>query len=227
MIDVRAVTDPAGLGEVDALYGEVFGGSVNTRLLVALSANSGHVLGAFDGACLVGYGLSFLARDGDRLYQYSQTVAVVPHAQGRGVGRAVKRAQRAAALADGIDLVRWAFDPMHARNAHFNTDVLGVRIRRLQRDFYGEGTDRFVVDWDLRCTPGTVEWDVPVLEPGYATELGDAVAVAIPAEWHAEDAHLRTTTSAHCAEALERGLVGVSCRRRGDVAVYLFAPGSA
>ena len=23
--------------------------------------------------------------------------------------------------------VRWSFDPMHARNAHFNTDVLGGR----------------------------------------------------------------------------------------------------
>jgi predicted GNAT superfamily acetyltransferase len=165
-LTVAVLRSPEDCARCELIYREAFGlapddGSLNARLLIGLSRNSGMVIGAHAGGELVGFALSFLARnDGDgRLYQYSQTAAVRPGWQGRGVGRAMKFGQRSAALAAGIDLVRWTFDPLLAVNAHFNLDVLGAVATSLARDLYGpmaapddrgEPTDRFVVDWELR-----------------------------------------------------------------------------
>jgi predicted GNAT superfamily acetyltransferase len=53
----------------------------------------------------------------------------------------------------------WTFDPLVARNAHLNVNVLGVRVVEYARDMYGPnqmsrtdsviGSDRFVVAWEL------------------------------------------------------------------------------
>lgn len=254
MIAIRRISRPRELAEVDALYRGVFGiaaedNGLNVRLLVALSSNSGHVIGAYDGARLVGFGLSFLAHDrgAGRLYQYSQTVAVAPDAQGRQVGRAVKYGQRDAALADGVDLMRWAFDPMHARNAHFNLDVLGGRILSTRPDFYGsaaappdrgERTDRCLIDWELsapaRLTCPHV--DAAGLAPGQTVETGGAVLVGVPLHWRefrrevgaAAGADVRAATVEAIGKALAQGLVGVSCRRvDATTAAYVLVPGRA
>lgn len=247
-MQLRRITEPADLADVDALYRCVFQLSagdtgLNQRLLVGLIGNSGRLIGAYEAGRLVGFGLSFLARDrpSGRLYHYSQTVAVAPQVQGQGVGRAVKCAQRQAALDDGIDLMRWSFDPMHARNAHFNLDVLGARAHRLHRDLYGdaapgrdagERTDRLVVDWEL--TAPRPERPAPpdvVLAPGGSAQLGDIAAVAVPADWSgfraahgaSTAAQIREQTVAAMQHALSRGLVATSCRRTAaDTAVYLF-----
>lgn len=164
--EVRELRSPAECAQCEPLYREVFGlapgdGSVNGRLLVALGRNSGIVVGAYAEGFLVGFALSFLARDDEtgRLYQYSQTAAVAPRWQGRGIGRALKFGHRAASLDRGIGLVRWTFDPLRSANAHFNLDVLGAVVTGLTRDLYGatavpaergEPTDRFTVSWELR-----------------------------------------------------------------------------
>lgn len=247
-VQLRRITDPADLADVDALYRDVFhvaadDTGLNQRLLMGLIANSGHLIGAYEEAGLVGFGLSFLGRDraSGRLYHYSQTVAVAEKVQGRGVGRAVKCAQRQAALDDGVDLMRWSFDPMHARNAHFNLDVLGARAHRLHRDLYGdaapgrdagERTDRLVVDWELTA-PHPEDPPPPdlAMAPGSSTQHGGLVAVAMPADWtgyraaHGTSvaAKMREDTVAAIQDALGRGLVAYSCRRTSaDVAVYLF-----
>jgi predicted GNAT superfamily acetyltransferase len=53
----------------------------------------------------------------------------------------------------------WTFDPLVARNAHFNINRLGARIAEYVPNFYGANTgsvlhgglptDRFVTEWDL------------------------------------------------------------------------------
>ena len=251
-LTVHRVVDADELVAVDLLYRDVFGirpdqAGMNLRLLIALSANSGHVLGAYDHDRLVGFGLSFLARDrtAGRLYQYSQTVAVAADAQSRGVGRAVKQAQRSAALDDGIDLMRWTFDPMQARNAHFNLDVLGGRVRRVERDYYGahapgrdegERTDRGIVDWELAVPARAAQWPEHVdVRPGQGRRLGERVVVGVPADWSAHRhragrdgaAHLRAATVDLLAAALADGLVAASCRRIDESrAAYLLVPRS-
>jgi predicted GNAT superfamily acetyltransferase len=248
MMQIRRLTGVDQFAAVDALYREVFGitgddTGLNVRLLSALAANSAHVLGAYSGSRLVGFGVSFLARDPStgRLYQYSQTVAVAPDMQTKGVGRLVKSAQRDAALEDGIELLRWVFDPMYARNAHFNLDVLGGRVRRLHRDFYGpaapgrdrgERTDRLLVDWELWTSPSTPQAPLPELvpHPGHTCEFGDQLLIGIPADWHVyrtqvgpqAAAGLRASVVDALAKAFDRGLVATSCRRVDDTsAVYL------
>jgi predicted GNAT superfamily acetyltransferase len=54
--------------------------------------------------------------------------------------------------------VRWTYDPLLARNAHFNLQKLGAFADGFERDFYGEmddqlnrgdRSDRFTVRWEL------------------------------------------------------------------------------
>jgi predicted GNAT superfamily acetyltransferase len=81
---------------------------------------------------------------------------VLPEWQSRGVGFALKLAQRAWALDAGIPDVRWTFDPMILANARFNLTKLGAVGTRFLPNFYGpmtdelnrgERTDRFEVSW--------------------------------------------------------------------------------
>ncbi len=106
---------------------------------------------------LVGFVFGFLGqRDG--LHLHSHMLAVLEPWQARGVGFALKLAQRAAALDAGVLDMRWTFDPMLLRNARFNLVKLGTVGVRFLRDFYGamqdevnrgERSDRFEASWPL------------------------------------------------------------------------------
>jgi predicted GNAT superfamily acetyltransferase len=76
----------------------------------------------------------------------------------RGVGYAVKQAQRAWALERGARTLRWTFDPLVGRNARFNLVKLGATGMEYLVDFYGpmadgvndgDESDRLAVTWDL------------------------------------------------------------------------------
>lgn len=186
-IEVRELCRPEEFARCEALYREVFAlglgdGSINARLLVGLVRNSGIVVGAYNRGELVGFALSFLAYQSGsgRLYEYSQTAAVLPSWQGLGVGRALKFAQREAALDRQITLMRWTFDPVRSANAHFNLDVLGGVVTGLARDLYGasaapedrgQPTDRFIVEWELEGDRVTAR--LPRPPAGRASALGD------------------------------------------------------
>jgi predicted GNAT superfamily acetyltransferase len=127
-------------------------------------AFSGNVpYGAFDGDALVGYVLGWAGVDGEGLHLHSHQLATLPDRRHSGIGYALKLAQRAQALDQGIEVVRWTFDPLIARNAYFNLHKLGAVADRFERDFYGrmedeinrgERSDRFTVRWDLSRPPG-------------------------------------------------------------------------
>jgi predicted GNAT superfamily acetyltransferase len=242
------------LSACESLYISVMGlrpndGSINPRLLAALQANSGVVLGAYAGGELIGFAYSFLGREGAgaargsnaRLYQYSQLAVVSPQWQSKGVGRKLKYAQRARCLADGITVMRWAFDPVKTRNAYFNLNVLGGRVVKLIPSMYGDAgfggdtgdrTDRFIVEWDLGAVTDTggdrriersptrrAEDQVGRLTLGESRHGIDEVTVAIPAQWvryRAEHgptaaAELRGKLRDQFTKALDAGRVGVSC----------------
>ena len=85
--------------------------------------------------------------------------AVLDGYQDRGIGRRLKIFQRADALARGISLVEWTFDPLIAKNAYFNFMRLGAIARRYLPNAYGITTsplhsalptDRLVAEWHLR-----------------------------------------------------------------------------
>jgi predicted GNAT superfamily acetyltransferase len=53
------------------------------------------------------------------------------------VGAQLKWAQRARALSEGREFIKWTFEPVRARNAHFNLNRLGVVVRTYAVNFYG------------------------------------------------------------------------------------------
>lgn len=106
---------------------------------------------------LVGFVLGFLGWEGG-LHMHSHMLAVLPDWRARGVGNALKLAQRAACLDAGVDEARWTYDPLVVRNAWFNLVKLGTVATAFFPGFYGEMTDhinqgdrsdRFEVRWRL------------------------------------------------------------------------------
>jgi predicted GNAT superfamily acetyltransferase len=136
---------------------------VPREMLRALPESGNVPVGAFADGRMIGYVLGWAGIDpSDGLHVHSHMLAVRPGIRHAGVGYALKLAQRAQALEQGIRVVRWTFDPLVARNAYFNIAKLGAVCDRFERNFYGamndvlnrgERSDRFVVRWDLDREP--------------------------------------------------------------------------
>lgn len=118
--------------------------------------SGGQVLGAEHDGQLIGFALAYAARRSGVEYLHSHMVGVVPEYQDRGVGRLLKLAQREDAIARGINLIEWTFDPLQIKNAHFNLARLGAVIRHYIPNCYGRTssplhaglpTDRLVAEW--------------------------------------------------------------------------------
>jgi predicted GNAT superfamily acetyltransferase len=145
--------------------------SPRRHLIVARSAG-GWTLGAFAGERMVGFVLNQVAvrkssAGVEETIGYSHMMAVAKDYQNRGVGARLKWAQRARALSEGRRLIRWTWDPMQSRNAHFNINRLGVYVRRYAVNYYGTDystatgkfgethgldSDRLVGEWALDST---------------------------------------------------------------------------
>lgn len=129
------------------------------RMFAVASAVGGQVLGAWAGEQLIGYALAIPGLRDGRPYLHSHMLAVAPEYRNRGVGKMLKLAQREDALARGIELIEWTFDPLEVKNAFFNIEKLGAIVRRYTPDFYGASTsplhgnlptDRLHAEWRLR-----------------------------------------------------------------------------
>jgi len=216
------------------------------REVVRALGESGNMpWGAFEGSTLVGYVLGWAGVDAAGLHLHSHMLAVLPGRRHGGVGFALKLAQRAQALEQGITVVRWTFDPLVARNAYFNLQKLGAVVDRFERDFYGEMTDelnrgersdRFVVRWDLEREPGARDRDDG--EPAVLLrrssdgrpEVVDATAPAGLVEVPAEkiDPELSVVWRDAVADVAERlladGVHAIAFER--ERSAYLFAPES-
>jgi len=125
-----------------------------------ISVETGAILlGAFAGRTMVGYVYSFPALRNGVPCQHSHQLAVRAEFRRRGLGFALKRAQRREALRRGCRLVTWTYDPMKARNANLNLHALGAIGREYLDDFYGPTpalvlapglpTDRLLVEWRI------------------------------------------------------------------------------
>jgi predicted GNAT superfamily acetyltransferase len=127
-------------------------------LFVVAAHSGGQVLGAFDGDRLVGYTLAVVGLEDGVTYLHSHMTGVLQEYRDRGVGRMLKLFQRDEALLRNIRLIRWTFDPLELRNAHFNLNRLGAICRKYLPNLYGQTTsplhrglptDRLVVEWHL------------------------------------------------------------------------------
>ncbi|HSQ03261.1 MAG TPA: hypothetical protein VLN59_04455, partial [Burkholderiales bacterium] len=138
---------------------------VPLHIMLTIARNGGIVLGAFAQDRMVGFVLGFLGTSTRygveapatvKLKHCSHQLGVLPEWQSRGVGYALKVAQREAVLNQGVRLITWTYDPLESKNARLNIAKLGAVCNTYIRDYYGElrddlnrglATDRFQVDW--------------------------------------------------------------------------------
>ncbi len=132
--------------------------TVPDQMFVVARESGGQVLAAFDGEIPVGFALAFAGIHGTKAHLHSHMVGVLREYQDRGVGRLLKLAQRDDAMARGINMIEWTFDPLQLKNAHFNLARLGAIVRRYLPNVYGRTssplhaglpTDRLVAEWWL------------------------------------------------------------------------------
>ena len=160
--DLQTIEDYARVFELEKLVWALQTGddAVPVNFFAASVKRGAILIGAFDvSGALTGFVYSFPGLKGGRLVQWSHMLGVAPGFQGSGLGYRLKLAQRERAIAQGIDLVEWTFDPLQAGNAHFNFSKLGVVAAEYLRDVYGQSdsplhkgtpTDRLVAEWHLR-----------------------------------------------------------------------------
>ena len=124
-------------------------------------------------------------KPGGGTYLHSHMLGVLPEYRNRGLGRLLKLKQREDALARGIDLVEWTFDPLELKNAFFNMERLGAIVRRYVENQYGTTTsplhgglptDRCVAEWWL-ASP-----HVTAVLAGQAPARAVAERLEVPAE---------------------------------------------
>jgi predicted GNAT superfamily acetyltransferase len=153
---------------------EVWGGDrggMPPSLLRALAHSGNYAVGLYDAGRLIGASVAFFAAPAERS-MHSHITGVLPGLQSRGLGRLVKRHQRAWALERGIGRITWTFDPLVARNAHFNLRVLGARATEYLMNQYGpmddgvnrgDQSDRVMISWALAAPPAPTPDDADVV----------------------------------------------------------------
>lgn len=143
-----------------ATWGQDFSDAVPASVLKISQKVGSVAAGAFapDGRMLgFVWGLTGV-RDG-RFFHWSHMLAVVPEARDLRLGTRLKLFQRELLLPLGVEEVEWTYDPLEARNAHLNLDLLGAVPVQYVEEMYademgselarGIGTDRFIVRWRI------------------------------------------------------------------------------
>jgi predicted GNAT superfamily acetyltransferase len=132
---------------------------IPVAILAASVRRGAIVIGAFDGDDMVGVVYSMPGIRNGCLCHWSHVLGVLPEYRTGGVGLKLKLAQRERALAMGLDLIQWTYDPLLAANAHLNCSRLGAVVDEYELDVYGASdsplhgavpTDRFIAQWKIR-----------------------------------------------------------------------------
>jgi predicted GNAT superfamily acetyltransferase len=206
------------------------------RFLVVVSKVGGHVFGAYDGDMMVGFCFAIPGiKPGGQPYLHSHMLGVLPAYRDAHVGRSLKLKQREEALARGIQLIEWTFDPMELKNAFFNIERLGAIVRRYHENQYGitfsplHGglpTDRCYAEWWIAS---------PRVEAVLAGEALPApssrCAITYPADMariRTEDPrrarHIQKENGEKLRHAFEQGLVATRFERGQTESSYLLEP---
>jgi predicted GNAT superfamily acetyltransferase len=160
-IQVRPLSEYKDLLEAVHLQRVIWGFSdldlLPPRMFVVARKIGGQIFGAYDEHRMVGFCLAIPGlKPGRAYYLHSHMLGVLEAYQNRGIGRLLKMAQREDAIARGLDLIEWTFDPLEIKNSHFNIVRLGAIVRRYVPNQYGISssplhgglpTDRLVAEW--------------------------------------------------------------------------------
>jgi predicted GNAT superfamily acetyltransferase len=159
---------------------------VPLRMFVVADKVGGQVMGAFDGDLMVGFALSVPGTRTGHVYLHSHMLAVRKDHRNSGLGRRLKLMQREDAMARGIELIEWTFDPLEIKNAYLNLEKLGAIARRYNINQYGitssplQGglpSDRLIAEWWLKSK--RVE---TLLETGKNPAIQAESSISVPAQ---------------------------------------------
>ena len=208
------------------------------RHLIVSRQAGGWTLGAFVADRMVGFVHHLAAVRGNEIFGYSHMMAVAKDYQNKGVGARLKWAQRERALSEGRKLIKWTWDPMQARNAHFNLNRLGATVETYLANFYGTDysvdaslTERIGLPSDRLSATWNIDSDrVRALAAGevVAMERKPVATVAIPAQWSLLVKHEpqraveeQARVRGEFREAFEKGLVCAGFERDQEQSRYL------
>jgi predicted GNAT superfamily acetyltransferase len=238
VIEIRALSTGLEFTEAVELQQRIWGFAeielLPVRLFVVANKVGGHSFGAYDGSRMVGFLLAIPGiKPGGRSYLHSHMLGVLPEYRDLHIGRMLKLRQREDAIARGIELVEWTFDPLELKNAFFNMERLGAIVRRYVDNQYGTTssplhgglpTDRCTAEWwvgservqsviagnpvDHGSVEGRIEVPADIAEirksdPKCAREIQKGVA----AQFHRH---------------LDAGLAVVGVERTPQAGIYLF-----
>ncbi|HEV2830161.1 MAG TPA: hypothetical protein VGW76_21355 [Pyrinomonadaceae bacterium] len=186
---VQLQRDVFGLPELEV--------SPRRHLIVSRQAG-GWTLGAFVHERLIGFVHHLAGVRGDNgIFGYSHMMAVEASFQNQGVGAKLKWRQRERAIQEGRNFIKWTWDPMQARNAHFNLNRLGVTVTDYAANFYGTDyptspapkaetggidSDRLFAQWQLE-SPRVVALASGSVASGETMQSKPAARISIPASW--------------------------------------------
>ena len=193
-VAIRPLTELSELLACEELFAGIWGREVGppmpANLLRAMVSAGSYVAGAYESHQLLGAAAGFWGPP-DHPALHSHIAGVALSARHRDLGFALKLHQRATALGHGVSVVNWTFDPLIARNAHFNLGKLGGRAVGYAVNYYGQmpdainagdETDRILLRWDLGSPAARAACDQSsgVDRPTAETPPAETLRVAIP-----------------------------------------------
>jgi predicted GNAT superfamily acetyltransferase len=232
MIETRALTQVAEFAEAVRLQKLIWGFEatdlIPVRLFVTAAKIGGQAFGAFEGDRMIGFSLAIPGiKPGGKIYLHSHMLGVVEEHRNSGIGRMLKLEQRTDALARGIQLIEWTFDPLEIKNARFNIERLGAIVRRFVRNQYGTTssplhgglpTDRCIAEWWL-ASPR-----VQAILSGRTPERpAIAARITVPADI-TRAREIQKPVSDAFVEHFSKGLAVVGFECTGEAGTYLLAP---
>jgi predicted GNAT superfamily acetyltransferase len=182
---------------------------VPLRMFVVAEKVGGQVMGAFGGSDMVGFALSVPGTRSGHLYLHSHMLAVRKDHRNGGLGRRLKLLQREDALARGIELIEWTFDPLEIKNSYLNIEKLGAIARRYNINQYGitssplQGglpSDRLIAEWWLKSK--RVE---TLLTTGKNPPFSSQISIEVPAQIYDWKSSPETRSRAQQVQERNRG----------------------
>lgn len=159
VVHIRPLASLADCNECVELQREVWGFEqdeiVPAALLHVVDYVGGVAAGAFDDdGTLLGFVFGISGIHDGELAHWSHMLGVRESARDMGVGRMLKEHQRAVLAERNVARIFWTFDPLMAKNAYFNLNLLGAGLVEYAPNMYGSTasplhlglpTDRLVV----------------------------------------------------------------------------------
>ena len=206
------------------------------RFLVVVSKIGGHVFVAYDRDRMIGFCFAIpgIKPDGSP-YLHSHMLGVMPQYRNARVGSKLKLRQREDALARGIALIEWTFDPLELKNAFLNIEKLGAIVRHYAPNQYG--TTSSPLHGGLPTDRCIAEWWIDSARVHAALNGGDAMPAAIAERiaYPADIARIRDLDNTRARDiqqanarkfldAFSRGLAVTGFARSDTEGAYLLEP---